>query len=506
MTIHDWDGITLYGCINISLNDNLLYDNLYGLGVGGEELNHYLHSIDTSNLVDDKPVYYLINQNHLTINASTHPEIGYLALINSTNITIEGLNLTKNRHGILIAYTNNSKIQNNNLTDNYCGICLINSSNNTITQNSLQRNDEGFDFYSSPNNTISENTLEENENIAIELGYSPNCTISKNEIRGSNCGISVSSSSTVISEDGISATGNGISISECFENIIYANNLANSDYGIELSDTSRNIIYRNNITNNQCGIYAYDNVNDNVIRENNIANNTEAGIYLEESENNTIYHNNFLNNTQQISVDNSPNTWDNGYPSGGNYWSDHTGVDENSGSHQNETGNDGINDTSYNINENNTDRYPLMGPINFFDAGTWNEIAYNIDVISNSTVSNFQIDTDQKIISFNVSDLEPTSGFCRIIIPNIIVQNFWQGSYTVLLNGEPCSFRNWTDTTNTYIYMNYTHSDHQIMIVSESPSAIILTLFPVLSIIIIVFAKQKRRNKAPTFNPNFKGT
>ncbi|MEM3696566.1 MAG: NosD domain-containing protein [Candidatus Bathyarchaeia archaeon] len=431
------------------------------------------------------------------MNASTHPKIGYLALINSTDITIEGQNLTKSREGILIAYTNNSKIQNNNLTSNDVGIRLLKLSNNTITQNSFQRNHGGIYLKSSLNNTISENTLEENGNIGIELGYSSNCTIFKNEIRGGDCGIDLYYSSAIISQNKISVSYTCIVISDSSENLIYANNLANGEYGIEFSNASKNIVYQNNITSNEYGIYAYSETNDNIIYENTIANNTE-GIRLEESENNIIYHNNFLNNTQQVSSDGAPNTWDNGYPSGGNYWSDHTGVDEKSGLNQDEIGSDGISDSPYGINENNTDRYPLMGPINVFEAGTWNQIPYTIDIISNSTLSNFQIDADQKIISFNVSGLQPTNGFCRIIIPNIIIQEFWQSNYTVLLNGEPWPFRNWTDTAHAYIYINYTHSNHQVTIVSEFPKAIILTLFPVLSIITIVFAKQKHRKQSPT--------
>jgi len=57
-----------------------------------------------------------------------------------------------------------------------------------------------------------------------------------------------------------------------------------------------------------------------------------------------------------------PNFWDNGYPSGGNYWSDYNGTDLFSGPYQNETGSDGIGDTPYGIDENNQDRYPLMKP------------------------------------------------------------------------------------------------------------------------------------------------
>jgi len=54
------------------------------------------------------------------------------------------------------------------------------------------------------------------------------------------------------------------------------------------------------------------------------------------------------------------NVWDDGYPSGGNYWSDYDGLDLYSGLYQNETGSDGIGDNPYIIAENNQDRYSLM--------------------------------------------------------------------------------------------------------------------------------------------------
>ncbi|UCH31942.1 MAG: hypothetical protein JSV05_00640, partial [Candidatus Bathyarchaeota archaeon] len=57
--------------------------------------------------------------------------------------------------------------------------------------------------------------------------------------------------------------------------------------------------------------------------------------------------------------------WDNGYPSGGNFWSDYDGVDVKRGFYQNESGSDGIGDTPYIIDENAADYYPLMEPRKF---------------------------------------------------------------------------------------------------------------------------------------------
>jgi len=56
----------------------------------------------------------------------------------------------------------------------------------------------------------------------------------------------------------------------------------------------------------------------------------------------------------------SQNRWDGGYPGGGNYWSDYTGVDLFSGPLQDQPGSDGIGDTPYVVDADSADRYPRM--------------------------------------------------------------------------------------------------------------------------------------------------
>jgi parallel beta-helix repeat protein len=531
VTTHAWEGISISGCINILMYKNLLNNTHYGLNVGGEELNHYLHSIEISNLIDGKPVYYLINQHNKTINAITHPKVGFLALINSTNITVEGLDITKSM-GLLLAYTRNVKAQDSNFTDNYFGICLDNSSNSTITGNRFQRNGYGVYLMASPNSTICGNLFEDNENEGIELYCSQNCTISNNEIKGGGGYFGIHayySSGALISGNSINNVEWGVSISDSSENIAYANSIKNSGYAFELSNVSRSLFHQNNLTNNDCGFYMYSSSNNNIIRRNNIANNTgdcvylgdssgnsvcansltnsydgiyltnasrnivygnnitnnEYGVYLSYySEDNKIYHNNFINNTSHAEIYNSLNTvWDDGYPSGGNYWSGYMGVDPDR---------DGIGNTAYTIDADNVDRYPLMGPINVFDAGTWDGASHEIDIISNSTISNFKIDIQQKIVSFNVTGTEGAVGFCRITIPNIIVWELWQNNYTVLLNGKPLPFRNWTDAAKTYIYINFTHSEHEIAIIPEFPLGLIPLIFMVITVLAAAVGKRKR--------------
>jgi parallel beta-helix repeat protein len=134
--------------------------------------------------------------------------------------------------------------------------------------------------------------------------------------------------------------------------------------GIYLDGSSGNNIYGNTITNNDRGIYLRGS-RANKIRGNNIYGNTitnnDRGIHLYRGLENSFYHNSFIDNTEQVYLqDTDENFWDDGYLSGGNYWSDYTGVDNFSGPYQNETGSDGIGDTEYLIDSMNRDRYPFM--------------------------------------------------------------------------------------------------------------------------------------------------
>jgi len=151
------------------------------------------------------------------------------------------------------------------------------------------------------------------------------------------------------------------------------NNIINNSDGIRLGSSNSTIIIGNNIASNLRGI-TVGNTNqgsspeqggcsDTSILENNITNNMDYGLELVYSTNTRIFHNNFENNSLQAYAHNSQNSsWDDGYASAGNYWSDYAGVDVHSGPYQNMTGFDWIGDTPYVIDSSNRDNYPLMRP------------------------------------------------------------------------------------------------------------------------------------------------
>jgi len=123
--------------------------------------------------------------------------------------------------------------------------------------------------------------------------------------------------------------------------------------GIDLSGRTNVTIQNLQITAFNQGIKLYQLYNDTIVGNNITAN--DVGIYSvrvgvsPSYQSDLIYHNNFINNTLQADqyslIQNS--LWDNGYPSGGNYWSDDNGTDLHSGPYQNESGSDGIDDSEY---------------------------------------------------------------------------------------------------------------------------------------------------------------
>jgi len=106
------------------------------------------------------------------------------------------------------------------------------------------------------------------------------------------------------------------------------------------------------------GVFLWS-ANNNTITNNNITANA-VGIGISYSDNDTIYHNLFDNTDQVQITSGSAEIWDNGYPSGGNTWSNYTDVDIYRGPYQNETGSDGIWDHPYLIDTNNRDNYPIV--------------------------------------------------------------------------------------------------------------------------------------------------
>ena len=290
-------------------------------------------------------------------------------VVDRDNIVIDGAGYTlqgkvSGYYGIELRHRSNVTIKNMEIKSfPPSGIYLFESSNNIISGNKIARCWHGISLKGSSNNSIFGNKIINNYDNGVRILWSSNNSIFENDITNKDTGILIDHSSNYnsVSRNNITANDySGIRMYESSHNRIFENNItANDDYGIQsFWGTSNNIISGNYISaNNGYGINLYKSLN-NSITENKIANNG-YGIRLENSSSNSIYHNNFIDNAQQVYIKTSgyANFWDDGYPSGGNYWSDYeekypdaTEIDES-----------GIWNTPYVIDEDNQDNYPHQG-------------------------------------------------------------------------------------------------------------------------------------------------
>jgi parallel beta-helix repeat protein len=170
-----------------TLRNNTMVDNEQNFSVEGPDSNHFVNDVDVSNTVDEKPIYYWVNQHGKTVLS----DAGYVALVNCTNVTVQNLNIFNNRQGILLAYTTNTTINKNTITNTTHAIRLQSSSQNTIIENNLTNSSSGLYFYDSSNNTLSENNIKNNL-WGINFDYfNSNNSVVRNLIENNTYGISV---------------------------------------------------------------------------------------------------------------------------------------------------------------------------------------------------------------------------------------------------------------------------------------------------------------------------
>jgi parallel beta-helix repeat protein len=309
----------------------------------------------------------LVDRSNVTVRDMTinNFQCGIL-LYFSNNSILSGNNVTNNDYGIDLDSSSGNDISADNVTSNIgCGIGLYSSSDNSLFDNNVTNNGDGIEFSSSAdNNTLSGNNVNANSMNGIYLASSSNNAFFGNNVTTNTMwGVYLSySSSNTLSSNNVAHNYYGIVLGYSNRNVFYGNNLtANSWSGIYLAFSFSNTLCCNNVANNHDGIWLSYSSSDNLLFGNIITTNGVQGIVLNSS-GNSIFHNNFVGNSGQVQSINSNNTWDDGYPSGGNYWSENAGVDVKNGPNQNLPGSDGMGDTPYIIDANNTDRYPLMNP------------------------------------------------------------------------------------------------------------------------------------------------
>jgi len=231
------------------------------------------NDIDTSNIIDGKPIYYWQNIQDKTVPS----DAGYLVLSNCTRIIAKDLTV----QAVILASTSNSTLTNITIeNEGDTGILLASSSQNIISNCSLRLNTRGFQLKDSEYNTITRCTIACYR--GINLDHSNFNVFSNNNFAGSKFAVEHYDISTLPFKEAIS-TGN----------VFYENTFAQCETALTISINytihnnyftgnrqavvflrGNNNLTGNNFTVNQQAIYL-DGA-DNTLRDNHIDNNDKS--------------------------------------------------------------------------------------------------------------------------------------------------------------------------------------------------------------------------------------
>ncbi|MEA1864970.1 MAG: NosD domain-containing protein [Euryarchaeota archaeon] len=312
-------GIYLASSPYATLTENALSNNrVRNLDTYGTNNDSYWHkhTIDTTNTVNGKPVYYYKDISNIILE---NLGAGHISLIDCTGATVRGCSVI-GCDGLRVISTDDSLIEGNTVCGTDYAIRLLYSDNNIVLDNTANDNSNGIRVQYGGNNWVENNTLKRNQQ--------------------------------------------GVFVEGCDNTTVIDNTIEDStDYGCWLYND-------NHVLNNMIqGSKRYGlciNGYSNLVSGNTIIDSEDTqwsgGISLSGYSSGNLIYNNFFDNPNNSRDDGTSNIWNTtkitgpnivgGPEIGGNYWGDYPGTDGDR---------DGFGDTPYNIGGGSSqDHLPLV--------------------------------------------------------------------------------------------------------------------------------------------------
>ena len=301
--------IVLIAATGITLTDNVLTKGvLISTYAPFDTPPFYDSHTMTGNTVNGKPVLYIARCSGTNIDGTSAGEV---IVASCTNIRVANLRLSGAGERIMMVYVNQASIVGNNISgDGLNSIEILHSSNLQMTGNDLNR-------------------------TSVSISNTDNVTLAGNLGTGgaSSSIVAISAGSGIFVSNNTleGSTGAALSLVNVVNATVAGNWVSDSANGVVVSGSNGLNITANNIVRNELGL--------------TLDLGSLNGIF-----NGVIYHNNFVDNSQHQAAyyPQVVTAFDDGYPWGGNFWSDYRAIDNCSGPQQNIcTGPDGIGDRPY---------------------------------------------------------------------------------------------------------------------------------------------------------------
>ena len=430
--------------------------------------------VETSTIYGNKFGVSVISSDSLAIrdNIIQNNSRGAIEMDSSSNIEVGQNDVSNNPNtddqGIATVYAANTSsvdVSNNTLlNDAYTGISFLLSDNFTVYNNNVREDRQlGIFVASSSNFSIEGNHVEGNLDGNIAVRDSGNLSVDANFVlcQGSNREANCQTRST------------GIELSESSSLEVSGNSITPSiTLGLSLDYvTQATVSYNNIFSNTQTGTAMVTTNSGNISIFANWIDGSYRGLVLNSTSNIFVYHNNFYYNTiQAVDEQGLNNFWDNGYPDGGNYWTDYGGVDNcdlpsQQGCHPPET-TDGIGDTPY-VFTGNQDNYPMMKTVS---QETLSNDPYSIEPLPSFCQfcpSRPQWTVQSSVWTYKEGTLDG-SGFSGNPSPKIVVNDKFPSDRTISINFKTTATGP-NDWDTAWIVGKYVDEYHKLVLVL-SPS------------------------------------
>jgi len=173
-------GLRLLDIENCTLKDNVMSGNWYNFELSYDEV--YLNNttgnlIDTSNLVNGKPIYYFEGE----ANPSIGRDAGVIYCINCGNVEIKDFVMQNNSYAILL-YNTSSNIQNNSINNTMYGVGVLSSHDVRVSGSRFENSAAAVVFQEAVNVTVTNNNIQ-NFVYGVTAINSENCTVKGNSIK-----------------------------------------------------------------------------------------------------------------------------------------------------------------------------------------------------------------------------------------------------------------------------------------------------------------------------------
>jgi len=303
----------------------------------------------------------LIVETSSTVRIENNTIVGDLVILYSDNVTAVS-NHVSGTDGLVVSHSVDSLLEANNVSGvQNVGISLYYTNNTTLNGNMVWSGTQaGILLEYAANTTIQGNRLFD---VGIVTRAAPRFYFTTLAIPPGNFvngrPIAFHSNCADVVENG-SALGQLIVVS-CSRLVATNLTIERVHAGILLAYVSDGLVASNQLRWNRweaVSIYASSGIQvvGNTLEDN------DGGLNLFQTSNSSVYHNNFIRSV--ASDEEAPgNAWDDGYPSGGNYFGSYDGPDNCSGPSQNICpGADGFGDVPVFIGTDAYDRYPRMVP------------------------------------------------------------------------------------------------------------------------------------------------